>query len=63
VDGGPLTYSWSQPSLTKLATIIGANTANPFVTLGSGPGTYSFILTVTDSAGHQSTDTASLILQ
>jgi hypothetical protein len=31
--------------------------------MNSGPGTYVFTLTVTDSAGRQSTDTASIILQ
>jgi phospholipase C len=63
VDGGPLTYSWTQLPAGKQATINGANTATPFVVLGAGPGTYSFVLTVTDSAGKQSSDTASIILQ
>jgi phospholipase C len=62
-DGGALTYSWTQSPFSKLATITGANTAAPFVVLGNGPGTYSFTLTVTDSAGNTSSDTASLILQ
>ena len=62
-DGGALTYSWTQLPFSKLAAITGANTATPFVLLSSGPGTYVFVLTVTDSAGHQSSDTASLILQ
>jgi hypothetical protein len=60
---GPLTYSWTVAPFSKQATITGANTATPFVILTSGPGTYSFNLTVTDSAGNQSTDTATLILQ
>jgi phospholipase C len=60
---GPLTYSWTVAAFSKTATITGANTATPFVILTSGPGTYSFNLTVTDAAGNQSTDTATLILQ
>ena len=35
----------------------------PIVMLTSGPGTYSFSLTVTDAAGNQATDTATIILQ
>ena len=62
-DGGALTYSWSQSPISKQATIIGANTATPFVMMASGPGTYTFLLTVTDAAGNTSTDSASLILQ
>lgn len=62
-NGGTLTYSWTQLPFGKMATITGANTATPFVVLGNGPGTYSFLLTVTDSAGNQASDTASLILQ
>ena len=62
-SGGPLTYAWTQLPFGKQATIVGANTATPFVILTNGPGSYSFTLTVTDSAGNQSTDTASLVLQ
>jgi phospholipase C len=62
-NGGALSYLWTQSPIGKQATIMGANTATPIVTLSSGPGTYQFILTVTDSAGNQSTDTASIILQ
>jgi phospholipase C len=62
-DNGALTYLWTLPPFAKPATIIGADTATPFVVLGSGPGTYTFVLTVTDSAGNQSRDTASLVLQ
>jgi len=53
----------SQSPIGKQATIIGANTATPFVMMGSGPGTYTFILTLTDSAANTSTNTDSLILQ
>src|SRR5215471_12964449 len=62
-NGGPLTYSWTLQPFSKIATITGANTATPFVVLSSGPGTYTFTLTVTDSSANQSSDTASLILQ
>ncbi|HLK64206.1 MAG TPA: alkaline phosphatase family protein [Bryobacteraceae bacterium] len=62
-QSGTLTYSWTLAPFSKQATITGANTATPFVTLTGGPGTYQFVLTVTDSAGNQSTDNASLILQ
>ncbi len=62
-NGGPLTYSWTQMPFGKQATITGTNTATPFVVLGSGPGTYTFVLTVTDQNGTQAIDTASLILQ
>jgi len=61
---GPLTYSWTQQfPANKLATIQGANTATPIVIMANGPGTYNFVLTVTDSSGAQSSDTASIILQ
>jgi hypothetical protein len=43
--------------------ITGANTATPFVVLNSGPGTYTFVLTVTDATGAQSSDNATVILQ
>jgi len=60
---GALTYAWTVAPFSKPATIAGANTATPFVILTGGPGTYSFNLTVTDTAGNQSTDTATLVLQ
>jgi phospholipase C len=62
-NGAPLTYSWTQPSTSKQATIAGADTPNPFVIMTNGPGTYTFVLTVTDTAGNTATDTASIILQ
>ena len=62
-NSGTLSYSWTQSPFGKMASIIGANTATPFVVMNSGPGTYVFTLTVTDSAGRQSTDTASIVLQ
>ena len=60
---GNLTYQWSQFLTNKVATIVGANSATPVVILTSGPGTYSFTLTVTDANGVQSSDTASIVLQ
>ncbi len=62
-DGGALKYSWTQSAFAKQAKITGADTATPFVVLSSGPGTYAFILTVTDSSGNQSSDTATITLQ
>jgi phospholipase C len=61
--GGPLTYQWSVFPMSKQAVITGAATATPFVILNSGPGTYTFVLTVTDASGAQSSDTATVILQ
>jgi phospholipase C len=60
---GSLTYQWSVSQFSPKATIVGADTATPIVMLTSGPGTYSFSLTVTDAAGNQATDTATIILQ
>lgn len=44
-------FQWSPSFPNKVATTLGANTATPFVIieLSSGPGTYTFTLTVTDS--------------
>jgi phospholipase C len=62
---GPLTYLWYQTPFNggKSVTITGANTSTPYVILGSGPGTYSIMLQVTDAAGNMSTDVATIILQ
>jgi phospholipase C len=62
-QGGPLTYQWSVFPIGKQAMIMGGNTATPFVILNSGPGLYTFVLTVTDSTGAQSSDNATVILQ
>ena len=59
----PLSYQWSVSPFSPQAAIVGANSANPIVSLNSGPGGYSFTLVVTDASGNQSTDTATIILQ
>jgi phospholipase C len=60
---GALTYQWSQPASSLPGVILGAATQNPVVLLTGGPGTYQFVLTVTDGSGATSSDTATLILQ
>jgi len=58
-DGKPLTYAWTLGSGLP-ANISYANTATPVVQFVSHQGTYSFILTVTDSTGKTATDTATI---
>lgn len=55
-DGKPLTYSWTIPQGGPSAAILGANTATPVVQFPQRQVTYTFQLTVTDSAGKSSTD-------
>ena len=55
----PLTFAWTAPP-SPSANIINANTATPDVQLLSGFGTYTFQVTVTDSAGLSSTATATV---
>jgi phospholipase C len=59
-NGQPLTYQWTVASSTLSAQISGAATATPTVTFLGGPGTYTFILTVTDTTGSTSSDTVSV---
>jgi phospholipase C len=59
-DGTPLQYQWTQAPGSPIAAIAGASSATPAVAFGSGPGVYSFVLTVTDSAGKTATDTATV---
>ena len=59
-DGKPLKYSWRIPQGSPGAAILGAETATPTVQFGSGHPAYKFELTVTDSTGRTSTDTATI---
>jgi phospholipase C len=58
-DGKTLTYLWTIPPGNPQAAITGGTTATPTVQFGTR-GTYTFQLTVTDSAGGTSTDTVSV---
>jgi hypothetical protein len=60
-DGKPLTYFWTIPQGSPSTAISGGTTATPTVTFQSTRGTYSFLLTVTDSTGKSSTDTANVL--
>jgi phospholipase C len=64
-DGGPLTFQWSVNGDSLPAAIMGigypATTSN--VQLEGGPGTYTFTLTVTDSAGNTATDSVTVVKQ
>jgi hypothetical protein len=55
-NGAALSYSWSIPQGSPQAAISGANTATPIVQF-TVRGTYTFQLTISDSAGHSATDT------
>jgi hypothetical protein len=59
-NSGPLSYSW-QPAPGSAISIPQGNTATPFIQILGKLGTYSVILTVTDSTG--ATATATVILQ
>ena len=59
-DGKPLTYEWTIPVGSLQVGMSGATTATPLIQFGLGRGIYMFQLTVTDSAGKTSTDTATV---
>ena len=58
-DGKALTYAWTIPQGSPQAAISGASTATPLVTF-TVRGSYTFQLTVTDSSGNSSTDSATV---
>ena len=62
-DGKPLTYLWTIPPGSPGAAILGATTATPTVQFSQGHVTYTFQLTVTDSAGKSATDLATVNCQ
>lgn len=55
-DGKPLTYAWTIPAGSPQAGLLGTGTSTPTVQFGQGRSTYTFLLTVTDSAGTTATD-------
>jgi PKD domain len=55
-DGKPLTYIWTTPQGSPSAAILGGTTATPTVQFTQSHVTYTFQLTVTDSAGKSATD-------
>lgn len=59
-DDKPLTFSWSIPSGSPSAAILGGTTSKPTVQIAQGRGEYIFVLTVTDSTGRTATDRANV---
>jgi len=59
-DGKPLTYLWSIPQGSPSAAILSATTATPTVQFTQSHVTYTFQLTVTDSAGNSATDSVTV---
>jgi hypothetical protein len=62
-DGKSLTYSWTVPMGSPGVAMSGASTAMPTIQFSKTRGTYQFQLTVTDSTGKTSTDTAVIYFQ
>ncbi len=59
-DGKSLSYFWTLAQGSLPAAISQGATAKPVVTFGAGDGPYTFVLTVTDSAGGTATDTVTV---
>ncbi len=59
-DGKGLKYQWTIPRGSPSAAILHGDQAAPTVQFSQGRGLYTFLLTVTDSAGTSSTDVASI---
>jgi phospholipase C len=59
-DGKTLMYQWALISGSPTAAISNANTATPLVQFDAGAGSYSFVLTVTDSDGNTASDTVTV---
>jgi len=55
-DGKALTYQWTIPQGAPSVALLGGNTSTPVVQFPRGRATYTFQLTVTDTAGKSSTD-------
>ena len=58
---GAAAYSWTLAPGSLSASILNAQTAMPSVIFGSGYGTYTFQLTITDAAGHTASDSVAVI--
>jgi hypothetical protein len=59
-DGNPLKFQWTIPRGSPSAAMLHGDTPTPSVQFSQGRGLYTFALTVTDSAGVSSTDTATV---
>jgi hypothetical protein len=59
-DGKPLSYLWTMAQGSPQAAILGGSTATPAVQFSQGRGTYTFLLTVTDSTGATAQDSVSV---